>query len=813
MDYIAHIRTSDGTQQKVEEHLLNVKTMTEKLGEKVDIKHLAGLAGVLHDLGKFTIEFQNYILQAVQNPHDYSTRGSVDHSTAGGRWLYELYHNEESFNKYEFLVAEVVGNAIISHHSYLHDFLNPELKSDYLRRVKEKEAKELENLDDIKEIFFEKVMSKGELTLYVTRAVQEMKCFLERVSDEEMTVETKLMFLSKLIFSMLIDADRTDSRMFEDNIKEEKPVYVTKLFRQYYDRLMIQLNEFPKEGHINQLRSSMSEQCDAFAKSASGIYTLSVPTGGGKTLASLRYALQHALVHGKKRIIYVVPYTTIIEQNAMEVREKLADVENILEHHSNVVEDYNNSEEDSVDFGIKKKLKLAKDNWDSPIIFTTMVQFLNVFYAKSTRDIRRLHNLLESVIVFDEVQKVPLHCTSLFNLAGNFLKMYGKSSILLCTATQPTLGKVEHYQLTVDEEIIKEVDKVIDAFKRVEVIDKISEITNSENLCEFIQELLSEKKTLLVILNTKGAVRELFDKLRERSLEIPVYHLNTSMCAAHRKNILEEVKERLEDEEPVICLSTQLIEAGVDISFNCVIRSLAGLDSIAQAAGRCNRHGKDKVQQVYVINNKDENLDKLEEIEVGKEIARKMFFDLRHNSKEHGGHILSRVAIECYFKRYYKKWEGKENLNYPIKALNYKGMVQILTHNQEYVDAYIKAHHQHIRLCLRSSYQTAARYFQAIKDETTTVVVPYEDKFKRKRDGKDLIADLNSANSVESFSDWLKEAQLYTISIYSHTLKVLEKNGGVIKYKDKNIFVLSDAAYNEHLGLDIEVESLDSMFI
>lgn len=209
----------------------------------------------------------------------------------------------------------------------------------------------------------------------------------------------------------------------------------------------------------------MSEQCEQFAKNPSGIYTLSIPTGGGKTLASLRYALKHAQLFNKKRIIYIVPYTTIIEQNAQEVREILEDYENVLEHHSNVIhEDIGGSDDDYTIS--QKKLRLAKDNWDSPIVFSTMVQFLDTFYGYGGRNIRRLHDLSESIIIFDEVLKVPVHCISLFNQALNFLKSYCDSSIILCTATQLALDFVKHkLEINTDAEIINDIPDIIESFK------------------------------------------------------------------------------------------------------------------------------------------------------------------------------------------------------------------------------------------------------------------------------------------------------------------------------------------------------------
>src|SRR5690606_4496420 len=292
------------------------------------------------------------------------------------------------------------------------------------------------------------------------------------------------------------------------------------------------------------------------------------------------------------RIIYVVPYTTIIEQNAKEVRDILKANDYLLEHHSNVIDDELNDDEfiDYKSYQKNKKIKLAKDNWDVPIIFTTMVQFLDTFYKGKGRNIRRLHNLTNSVIIFDEVQSVPVNCISLFNETLNFLKDFGNSTILLCTATQPALQYVQK-NISIDDELIDDLTIVTKDFKRTNIINFLKdEGWTTEDLTEFVQEQIQHVNSVLVILNTKSVVRKLYHELQNS--DVRVVHLSTSMCAAHRKAIISEMRDMLKRKEKLLCISTQLIEAGVDVSFECVIRSLAGLDSIAQAAGRCNRHGE-----------------------------------------------------------------------------------------------------------------------------------------------------------------------------------------------------------------------------
>ncbi|PER38991.1 CRISPR-associated helicase/endonuclease Cas3 [Bacillus thuringiensis] len=802
MTYIAHIRESDSQVQTVEEHLLGVKELAETYGEKIGIKHLAGLAGMLHDLGKYTNEFREYILEAVNNPNSSSKRGSVDHSTAGGKLLYQLFHTENII-PYKGILSEIVGNAIISHHGYLQDFLNPDLESPYLNRVRDKK---LSGFDVTQQFFFKHVMSERVFHEYVDKATEELESFLRKESPEN--TEKQLMFLTKFIFSTLIDADRTNTRLFEEEKSVESVLKSGELFEIYYERLMSKINSFKKQQNantpINILRTEMSEQCDQFAERASGIYTLSIPTGGGKTLASLRYALKHAKIHNKKRIIYVVPYTTIIEQNAEEVRRILEDEENILEHHSNIVEEVNdNDENEDGMISVQQKLKLAKDNWESPIIFTTMVQFLNVFYATGNRNTRRLHNLSEAIIIFDEVQKVPISCVSLFNQALNFLKVYSRSSIVLCTATQPALDFVEQkLDVNTDAEMINNLDNVIESFKRVEIIDKATiETFNKDKLTTFIHTKIEEVQSILIVLNTKSVVRDLYTQLLSQRLNIPIYHLSTTMCAAHRHKILEEVRKCLKDGRKIICISTQLIEAGVDVSFECVIRSLSGLDSIAQAAGRCNRHGEKDIQNVYVIDYEEENLSRLKEIKIGKKITKKILEDLKRNNKSHGGHILSREAMKRYFKEYYTEFES--DLNYFIPKLK-KNMTELLSApriENSYRRAYIHKHtKKDIPLFILNSYQTAAKHFNVIDDLTTSVIVPYEE-------GKGIIAELNSNSSIEDLSRLLRKAQQYTVNLFNYEKEQLIINDGLVYYLDGEILALKEGAYNDEYGLNLLNES------
>ncbi|UOR13572.1 CRISPR-associated helicase Cas3' [Halobacillus amylolyticus] len=799
MSYIAHIRSSDGKVQTVREHLLGVERLSGYFGDKIGVGNVASIAGLLHDVGKNSPAFRDYILEAVQNPNHPPKRGSVDHSTAGGKLLYEKFHNDDQPISRQ-LIAEILGNVIISHHSGLQDFLSPDLSSDYLRRVKEKV---IDDFRGMVEEFYTSTSSYKALEQKMKSSENELIDVIKRNPQSQ---RLTLMFLTKYIFSCLIDADRTDSRYFEENTAMNTPHDNPKLFEQYHSKLTEYLNKLSANKHsqskINQLRADMSQQCEDFARNPSGIYTLSIPTGGGKTLASLRYALKHSLTFGKERIIYVVPYTTIIEQNAQEVRRILEDDVNILEHHSNVV-----TEEESTGdyrYAKDKPLTLAKDNWESPIIFTTMVQFLNTIYSNSTRNSRRMHNLANSVIIFDEVQSLPIKCTSLLNEALNFLNKVCRSSILLCTATQPALDFVEEKVDSIDGEVIQNLDEISGAFKRVEAVDRTnSKGWGTEDLSQFILDQMEVNPNILIILNTKTVVRKLFNQLKEDDPDLLIYHLSTSMCAAHRQNTLEKVKHCLEKGEKVVCLSTQLIEAGVDISFDCVIRSLAGLDSIAQAMGRCNRHGKHDLRYTYIINHNEENLNHLKTIKIGAEITGKMLRDQMYIQYTEG--LLSPKMIRFYFENFYRELENE--LDYYVPSLdNY--IFHLLSQNEKYMKAYVHKKGEKLPLQLHTSTKTAGKYFNVIDQQTTSVLVPYEGE------GKEIIAELNGDPSIEEMSALLKKVQPYMVNVYDHELNELSKQQSVVHLWEGRILALQENAYDREFGVTIAEEGkMDPHFI
>lgn len=789
--FIAHIRESDSAIQTVQEHLESVANLASTYGKDLNLSSTVKLAGFLHDMGKYTKAFSKYLKSVVLD--DEKVQPHIDHSTAGARYLYENYWNNEDM--IQCYVVEIVGMAILSHHSGLQNFCSIDGSvGDYIRRVKEKE------LPYFKEVVenFEAVEGNKE---YVARLVKESKKEINDFISKIKTQSNKrnhnkglsviISHLQKLVFSIVIDADRTDTRRFEENTTEKE--HKTKsIFRDAYDNLRKQLHKWEKDSknELDKLRTEMSHRCDQLADNPSQVWTLSIPTGGGKTLASLIYALKHAIKFNKKRIIYVVPYTTILEQNAEAVRKYFNNPSDVLEHHANVIDDASlDNKEDYYDDKNHKKMQLGRDNWDHPVIFTTMVQFLDAFYAKGTRKGRRLHRLTESVIIFDEVQSVPLQHQDLFNTAVNFLADYGNSSILLCTATQPTVSHMDYpIHLSENSEIVPNLERVSLAFERVRFYNEVDvKGWGTEDLADFIEKKSDDYSSQLIILNTKSAVLELYEKLQYIETH-EIYHLSTSMCAAHRTDILNEIRERLKQKLPTICISTQLIEAGVDISFETVVRSLAGLDSIAQAAGRCNRNAEKEYGDVYLVNMNSERLSMLPEIRIGKETT----LDYILTEDNHLERLIQPSMIEKFYRYYYEK--AKRVVRQQPKGLD-DPLIYFLDVPNKYLSE-CKKHEDTSHMF--TMYKTVEKYFKAIDSPTTVVLVPYNDE------AKEIITSLNEEQTLSEFNSLMKRAQQYVVNVYDYALQRLNQEGLVEVLYNDSLLVLQEDGYHEKYGISFE---------
>lgn len=507
MGDIAHIR-DDGKIQTVEEHCLNVAKIASKLGKYYHLENVMFIAGLLHDCGKFSEEFQEYIQKA--NAGENVHRGEVNHSSAGGIYCDQIFTTED--NMYQ-LTKEMISYSIISHHG-LNDCLTLDGEDNFSRRLlikSEVYSNEIQNkIDRFVSTNLDKSVAKksvDEINYYFTR-IQSIPL---QMSHDSLLEANSAFFLvgclQRLICSILIDADRRDTSEFMsgNSIDYKDNESIQTLWNTYskaIEEYTRELGDSAKKTKINELRSEISKKCKDFADKPTGIYKLEIPTGGGKTISSMRYAIHHASKYSKKHIIYVAPFLSILEQNASVIRSILHDDDNILEHHSNFVVDDSNGEE-------LINYQRSIDLWDSPVILTTMVRLLDILFSDSTQNIRRFHQLSNSVIIFDEVQSIPIECINMFNTMVNFLSHICNSTIILCTATQPSLDQVPQKLIYSVPTNIIQVEQYNDKFKRVKIVDYSSIIRNSSDIANLIQKEFDTN--MLVILNTKSAVKKLYE--------------------------------------------------------------------------------------------------------------------------------------------------------------------------------------------------------------------------------------------------------------------------------------------------------------
>lgn len=793
--FSAHINPTTLNEQSVKEHLYNVSTMSKEYSAKISLDYTGELIGILHDMGKETNAFNSYIHYCSSNLNDKSLRGSINHSTAGAKFIYDNFYN--TTDQYQKFTAQLISLAICSHHGGLIDCLD--LKGIDIFTDK---------METDKEIFYDEALSNFKteclkityINTLFNKSKEEIRAILIKINKIDSSAKFGRFasgMLEKYLFSCVIDADRYDTYTFMEGRKQKQNIDKSALWNELADVLENKLKSYPKLTRIDLLREEVSISCKNFAKNNPGIYQLSVPTGGGKTLSSLRYALEHAKKFNKDRILYIIPFTTIIDQNAKEIKDILGQDDMILEHHSNLVVD--NEQED---------YKLLTERWDSPIILTTMVQFLDTLFSGGTQCVRRMHNLANSIIIFDEIQAIPIKCINMFNSAINFLSSVCNATIILCTATQPLLSKTETpLKLSENANIISNMHDKFKQFKRVNLIDKrIIGGFSVTSLKDFILDKINQVESVLIILNTKNSTKEIYYELKEannnllKENQYCIFHLSTNMCPSHRMSILKDMKNKL-GYQRVICISTPLIEAGVNISFGCVVRSLAGLDSIAQAAGRCNRHGENHCSDVYIVNVEEENVSKLVDVKAGQECTRRVLDEFKENSNIFDNDLLSPKAMERYYKYYFHNRMGE--MNYTLsKPHKDKSMYDLLSENNEAVNAFKGRNGYQSNLMLKQAFKTAGNNFKVIDQNTTGVIVPFGE-------GKTLITLINGECNLSELKQHLKKAQQFSVNLFETAKRKLEEMGAIVELNNGAILALRDGFYRDDVGVTFEKQQME----
>ena len=812
--YIAHVRKADGQPQFLQTHLTETAEIAKLLAAKLDLDQAGELLGLMHDFGKYSRKFQKYIHDetGLFNPdlddEESTPNGSkVDHSTAGAQWVYRELRKFGAAQGIGELFGQMLGLCIASHHGEgLIDCLDGEGNPKWIERFNKTD--ELTHLAECERNANEAVQQKAKELAgenLIRSLLNAVKPILSDQATNNKIKEFYLGCLTRFLFSCLIDADRINSSDFEREAQKEVRRLTEKPdWQSAIDKLETHLASFENRYPIDEIRRQISDDCLKRASDSQGIYTLTVPTGGGKTLASLRYALHHAQKHNLDRIIYIIPYTSIIDQNAQAVREILGE-DWVLEHHSNL-EPEKQSWQD----------KLLSENWDKPIVFTTMVQFLDAWFGGGTRGARHIHPMINAVLIFDEIQTLPVKCVHLFCNVLNWLTTFGKSTAILCTATQPLFGESglqnfpegkresiaargllkqpAHAEIMGTDEQREELYKKL---SRVEIrFNEKAGGWNVEEAGTFLLEQFQTTQSCLFIVNTKKWAQELYQYCKAQNVPPEaLFHLSTNQCAAHRKAIFDTIKVRLKNKQPVICISTQLIEAGVDISMACVIRALGGLDSIAQAAGRCNRHGeKGGKGQVWVLNLQEQDFTRiLPDIQAGKNHAERVFRDFA------GQDILQPAAMERYFEYYF--YQRSDEMAYSVKNSTTGSLLDWLSDNA--LNPYGEKNNKRSKPLplLMQSFKSAGRAFQAIDAPTHAVIVPYGE-------GVEFIAKLCGEWDPEEMYDAKKKAQRYSVNVFPNVWDKLQKENALHEtIEGSDIYYLKERYYNDEFGLSLDETS------
>lgn len=544
---VAHV-TENGRRHLLHDHLLDTAEKAGKFAEVFGFRQWGYLAGLWHDMGKFSQAFQNKLKAAAGSEVHIEAKARVDHSTAGGIFAVER------FDKAGRLLAYLIAG----HHAGLADWIADRTGQAALSQ---------------------RLMEKQLLDTAVAGGIPAE--ILEKPFPVEKPTGRDPAFWLRMLFSCVVDADFLDTEDFFEPEKAIQRIGYPALAEMLpaFSAFMTEKMAGARNTNVNRIRVAILDRCIEKAKAPPGIFSLTVPTGGGKTLSSMAFALNHAAVNDQRRIIYVIPYTSIIEQTADQFRQIFGDA--VVEHHSNL--DVTDEVRET------PRSRLACENWDAPVIVTTNVQFFESLFSSRTSRCRKLHNIARSVVVLDEAQLLPPEFLRPILKALDELRKHYAVTVLLCTATQPALGPHQAPGFTFEglegiDEIMEEPDALFNSLKRVhvKVPDDLLEPISWEELAAELAQLSS----VLCIVNRRDDCRLLWSLMPENT-----FHLSALMCGAHRSRRIAEIKARLEAGQPTRVVSTQLVEAGVDLDFPVVCRATAGLDSIAQAAGRCNREG------------------------------------------------------------------------------------------------------------------------------------------------------------------------------------------------------------------------------
>ena len=710
--YYAHStdRKDKNDWQFLKDHLENVADIASGFSREFNAEQFGYASGLLHDIGKYSPEFQRRL---------DGTNIRVDHSTAGA---------QEARKLYGIFQSRILEYIITGHHGGLLNY-------------------------GTKECGLDERLSRSFLPDYSAYKSEILAPDLNKVRPSLTPINNKtgfaISFYTRMLFSCLVDADFLDTERFispdKSSLRGQYESF-NKLFTKFDNYMNAKLSK-AEDNPINSYRREIYEQCIEKAEFPPQMFSLTVPTGGGKTLSSMAFALNHLKKYNLNRIFYVIPYTSIIEQNADVFREIFGN-QNVLEHHSNY--DPKNEKSENTDT-TQEKLKLSSENWDIPIVVTTNVQFFESLFSNRVSRCRKLHNLAKSVIILDEAQMLPTGFLKPCLAALSELVVNYGSTVVICTATQPNLnGLLDESVKPI--EIIRSPQELYEVFRRVHVTD-LGDMADTD-----LSAKLNAHKQVLCIVNTRKHAQKLYEQL---SGSKSCYHLSARMCPVHRRMKLKKIKDLLRTGAECRVVSTQLIEAGVDIDFPAVYRVMAGIDSVCQASGRCNREGKLDSGDVYVFRS-TEAYGKVTSWQSRVAEIGSMIFDEWDDP-------LSLPAVDRYFQKLYS-YEGE--------GLDKKKILP--SFEERLID-------------IAFPFEDVADAFNLIENNTRDIIIPYDDKAR---------AIIKQIQYTGFPGNYVRSLQGYTVSIYLEEFKALERINAISSIADR-FFVLDGGGnyYSENIGL------------
>lgn len=730
----AHSAPEGEAWEPLEEHVDAVAETAARLAEIFGWGAAAKIAGALHDLGKRSPEFQAYLRG--------ERKKGGDHSTAGATLVATTYPHS---------LSTILSAIIAGHHGGLAN------GGDLAERLKQAAP----------------LPPDWKIPLPPQKALQPTQPWQIPRPPNGFSQHV----LIRMLFSSLVDADFLETERFYDGPRDTIGEDLTTL----RDRLashMVAMQARAKDTTVNRLRADVLTHAIDKATSTPGLFTLTVPTGGGKTLASLSFALEHAVRNGMRRVIYVIPYTSIIEQTAA-IFANILGQQNVLEHHAsfdwddalrrNAVED-----ENAVHLAALHK---ATENWDAPVVVTTAVQFFESLFANRTSRCRKLHNIAGSVVVLDEAQTLPLQflqpCLAMLaELSRNY-----RSSIVLCTATQPAISSAQGFtgglDIVADHELAPEPQRLYTALKRTS-IDFVGVKTDAE-----IADRFAAADQMLCIVNRRNHAQDLYKAIQDLPGAV---HLTTLMCPRHRRAVLADVRQHLTDEKPVRVVSTSLIEAGVDVDFPEVWRAAAGLESIAQAAGRCNREGRRATGPVRVFEPAEAAAP--HELEQRWQATKPLF--------ERFADVQSLEAVEAYFKAFY--WQKGPDATDAAKIGSVTGILKSI---------------QEHKADLLFPFADIAAAFKIIDDWTMPVIVPWR-ATPEDTAAQDLLSAIKAMDKPAR--GHLRRLQQYSVAVPPDVFRDWLARGVLTPVHpalgETMMALADDSLYDPHMGIVLDATLL-----